>query len=105
MRILLFTAFSCVSCDAHRRELTKFLRDELISLNVFDIDDPRYFQITLAAMRKWNVQKTPSIVVLDEDESLIATVQGINHSLEKLRKVISEHRRWNPEIDDLLDSM
>lgn len=105
MRILLFTAFSCIACDAHRKEVTELLRKEMISLNVYDIDDERYFSITLAAMRKWNVSKTPSIAVLDETGQLIATIQGINHSLEKLRKVIADQKQIVAELEEVLCSM
>lgn len=90
MRILLFTMLSCMACNAHRKEVTELTRNALVSLNVYDIDDPRYLTINLGAMRKWNIQKTPSIVVLNEEGNLVTTIQGINHSVEKLRNVIHE---------------
>jgi len=93
MRILLFTVLNCIACDAHRKQVIELCRNCYVSLNIYDIDDPRYLTTSLAAMRKWNIQKTPSIVVLDECGNLVGTIQGINHSLEKLGKIIHEKRQ------------
>lgn len=92
MRILLFTILGCVGCDSHRRDLEKLCARLSVSLNVYNIDDPRYFQMSLHAMRKYEVRKTPSIVVLSEDGEAITVIQGIRHTLEKIEVLISKMR-------------
>lgn len=92
MRVLLFTIVGCIGCDGHRRDVEKMCARLMVSLNVYNIDDPRYFQMSLHAMRKYGVRKTPSIVVLNEVGEIVATIQGIRHTLEKLETLINEKR-------------
>lgn len=92
MRILLFTVLNCIACDKHRRELTELARTLNISLNIYNIDDPRYLNVALKAMQLYGVRKTPSIILLNEENKLIASMQGIAHSLEHLTKKIDEER-------------
>lgn len=93
MRILLFTVVNCKGCDAHRRELVSIARDLNVTLNVYNIDDPRYFSVSLRAMKQYGIRKTPSIVLLSEDGTIITVLQGIHDTLEKLNLAIHEKRR------------
>lgn len=92
MRVLLFTVLNCIACDKHRRELIELMKDMQVSINVYNIDDPRYLHLSLKAMQLYGVKKTPSIVLLNEENKLITTIQGISHSLEKLTNKINEER-------------
>lgn len=92
MRILLFTVINCVACGKHRKELISLAEEMNVSVNVYDIDDARYLHMCLKAMQLYGVKKTPSIVLLDEQNKMITTIQGISHSLEKLKTKINEER-------------
>jgi hypothetical protein len=70
-------------------ELAKNLN---VSLNVYNIDDTRYFNVALKAMQLYGVKKTPSIILLNEENRMLITIQGIAHSLERLTKKIDEER-------------
>lgn len=92
MRILLFTVLNCKSCDRHRKSVIALCREMLIRLNVYNIDDPRYFSFNLKAMKNYHIKKTPSIVVLSEDSSVITTIEGVRGTIEKLRNIINLHK-------------
>ena len=92
MRILLFTVLNCIACDKHRRELIELAKNLNVSLNVYNIDDPRYLNVALKAMQLYGVKKTPSIILLNEENKMIASVQGVANSLERLTKKIDEER-------------
>lgn len=64
-----------------------------ISLNIYDIDDPRYFSMSLKGMQKYGLRKTPSIVLLNEENESILVLQGIRNTLEKLEAAIHENRK------------
>lgn len=92
MRILLFTVLNCIGCDAHRRELERMCARLQVSLNVYNVDDERYFQMSLRAMKLYGVRKTPSIVVLNEANEIVTTLQGVKNTLQKLEQLINEKR-------------
>jgi hypothetical protein len=95
MRILLFTVLNCVACDKHRRAMIELTKDLDVGLNIYNIDDPRYLNMALKAMQLYDIMKTPSSVLLDADNKLIVTIQGIPNSLEKLTHKINEKRSSN----------
>lgn len=93
MQVLLFTVISCISCDAHRKKVQELCLRHKIKMRLFNIDDPQHLSINMSAMRKWNIQKTPSIVTLDVNGNLINTIQGVNRSIEKLETIINENNK------------
>lgn len=95
MRVLLFTILNCSVCDKHQHELVELAKNMDVCLKVHNIDDPRNFHISLKAMKLYGIRKTPSIILLDESNKMIACIQGIPNSIEKLKEKINEERNSN----------
>lgn len=89
MSVLLFTTKNCRSCDKHRRSVIALAKFLGVSVNVYDVDDARYFQATLRAMKLYGVTKMPSTVVLDEFRNVVGIVHGIRNSIATIEKLIT----------------
>jgi tartrate dehydratase beta subunit/fumarate hydratase class I family protein len=93
MRILLYTVLNCISCDKHRKSVVRFCEENNVKLFVYNLDDPAMIHIGIAAMKKFKVDKTPSIVVLDDEGNMSYKIVGIQRSLERLNQIIDETNR------------
>lgn len=65
MKLLLFTILNCKGCSAHLKEVRKLSERLEIPMRVVDVDNPNNFHMTVAAMRKYKLKSTPSLVLID----------------------------------------
>jgi hypothetical protein len=56
------------------------------------MDDPRYLSLALAAMKKYGLSKTPTIIILDGDD-LLAKFEGTVKTIKQTRDYLDENRR------------
>ena len=82
---------NCVSCSAHRKEVIKLCSEYSIVPKIYDVDDEKYLYQSLSAMKKYGVNKTPSIVVIKGSDHS-KTIQGIKDSIKKLKDILDEER-------------
>lgn len=87
MKVHLYTVGNCISCGVHKKEVEKVLIKNAIPLKIIDVDDEKYLYMALSAMRKYEILKTPAIVVFRGDE-MIAVIEGIQNTIEKLERLI-----------------
>lgn len=85
MRVILFTTTKCRSCVKHTTDFSNLLEEKNIEYRIYDLDDEKYFYRAMENIRKYNLRKTPSIVILGEEGKLIKKIEGIRNSLEKLQ--------------------
>jgi thiol-disulfide isomerase/thioredoxin len=92
MKLLLFTTRNCLGCIAHLKAVTELAKEYGIGLVVHDIDDPKNFMRSLAAMRKYSLATMPSVVFINVHGIVISSVAGNGeNSMKILRKSVAEN--------------
>lgn len=92
MKLLLFTTRNCLGCIAYLKAVTELANEYGIGLVVHDIDDPKYFMRSLAAMRKYSLVTMPGVVFVDVHGIVVSSVAGNGEiPMKILRKSVSEN--------------
>jgi hypothetical protein len=65
---------------------------DITRIKIYDADNESHLSEVLIGMRKYDIDKTPSIVVLIPNEIPIV-ISGIKNSIEKLRNIIRQYAR------------
>ena len=90
--IILVSSSNCKHCAQHFKEVVRLHapHKDKIALRVVDPDNPTSYKEAIMMMKKYNVQKIPSIVILGNDGMLIETLDGLSNSLNKLNIAIND---------------
>ena len=82
--IKIFTKTECPKCPA-AKEIGGILQQEGLQVNYYDLETPN----GLAEAAFYSVLSTPTIIIEDEDEKILAGWRGSTPTLQEIQGVIS----------------
>ena len=82
--IKIFTKAECPKCPA-AKEIGGILQQEGLQVNYYDLETPN----GLAEAAFYSVLSTPTIIIEDEDEKILAGWRGSTPTLQEIQGVIS----------------
>lgn len=78
MVILLVTNFNCKECMSHLHEVVSISDKKKIKLIVLNCDDSKYLLPSINALQEYKLQQIPSLVLLDNNDKMLAKVEGLD---------------------------